>query len=82
MIEDGQKAPPVYVGLEFRWNNNPRWYKTEVTHAEYAEIMNRGMIDGKPISEVSLWYQDDYVLSYSFAAAGAGTNPWKIERMQ
>lgn len=67
------------VSLEFRWNNNSRWFKTELTHQEYAQTMSKGMIDGKPIVEVALWYQDEYCLTYSFSAAGSGNNPWKIE---
>lgn len=69
-----------YVSLEFQWNNNPRWYKTELSHAEYAQTMSKGMIDGKPISAVSLWYEGEYCLVYSFKEAGSGNNPWKIER--
>lgn len=71
---------PAYVAMEFRWKNNPRWYKTELTHQEYADTMSKGMIDGKPIVETSLWYADDYVLVYSFEAAGSGNNPWRIEK--
>ncbi len=74
------EAEPKYVELALRWKNNPRWYKTDVTHAEYAELMSKGMVDGKSIAAVTLWYQDDSCLIYDFEAAGTGNNPWKIEK--
>lgn len=70
-----------YVAFEFQWKNNSRWYKTEITHSEYAETMSKGMIDGKPIASCALWYADDYCLVYNFEQAGMGNNPWKIEKV-
>lgn len=80
-MEEVENEAENYVSLEFQWNNNPRWFKTELTHQEYATTMSKGMIDGKPIAAVSLWYEGEFCLVYNFAAAGSGNNPWKIEKV-
>lgn len=77
-----QSKQETFLSIEFQWKNNKRWYKTEVSLSEYTEIMSAGMVDGKPIAAVSIWYQEEteLCLVYNFEQAGMGNNPWKIEK--
>lgn len=79
------------VDIEYTWNGT-RWHRTTVSVADYAAIMNSGMIDGKQIAAVRLWsheYEEEAILEtsppidvkvwlvYDFNLASQGSPAWK-----
>lgn len=67
------------VDLEFAWAHGGHWYRTAVSTAEYAAIMNSGMLHGKTLEAVRLWYNDEDHLIYNFTLAKSGKQPFHAE---
>ena len=64
------------IDIEFAWINGGHWYKTQVTPAQYAMVLNDGMLHGKTLAAARIWQHDvDGItgyLTYDFEAAKSG----------
>lgn len=67
------------VDLEFCWTPDGHWYRTAVSTELYANVMNSGMLHGKVLEAVRLWYSEDDHLVYNFTQAKMGKLPFKAE---
>jgi hypothetical protein len=71
-----QRRKTDMIDLEFSWTVGGHWYRTAVTTSEYAAIMNSGMLHGKTVEAVRLWYNEADYLVYNFTLAKQGKQPF------
>jgi hypothetical protein len=74
------------IEIDFKYFNNPRWHKTEVTCLDYIKILASGMLDEKPLDCVVAFdvttAEDKVRFIYSFTRLKQGMTPWTLESQQ
>lgn len=67
------------IDFEFQWMPQGHWYRTAVDIFAYKDAMNSGMLHGKPLHAVRVFYNDNDHLVYNFALAKSGRPGFEAE---
>lgn len=80
-IGQKQNKPDTYVEVEFQFEKDQRWYKTNMTMQEHAQMLSKGMLGNQLISRCALFYVEGtgVGLVYDFNLARQGQNPWIVK---
>lgn len=71
------------IEIDFKYFNNQRWHKTEVTCGDYIKILASGLLDDKQLDCVVAFDvtsgEDKIRFVYSFIRMKQGMTPWTLQ---